>query len=58
MKSDLGKVAKVILDKINASIRGKTDLVQWWNSFKVIAWFDKSSNKNNFNFFKYDICVM
>ena len=28
MKSDLGKVAKVILDKINSSIRGNTDLLQ------------------------------
>ena len=56
MKSDLGKVAKVILDKISSSIRGNTDLVQWRNSFEVVAWFDKLSNKNNLNFFKFDIC--
>ena len=41
MISDPGKVAKVIIDKINSSIRGNTNLVHWRNSFEVIAWFVK-----------------
>ena len=40
MESDLEKAAKVILDKINSSIRGKIDLVQWRNFFEVVARFD------------------
>ena len=56
MKSDLGKVAKVILDKIYSSIRDNTDLVQWKIYFEVIAWIDKLLNTNNLNFLKFDIC--
>ena len=55
MKSDLGKVAKLILDKMYCNIRDNTDVVQWKNYFEVIAWFDKLSNANNLNFLKFDI---
>ena len=50
MKTDLGKVDKTILDRINSSIRSNTELLQWKNSLEVINWFDKLTNKNNFNF--------
>ena len=52
MKSDLRKVAKVILDKIYSSIRSNTGLLQWRNFFQVIAWFDKLPNKISLNFLK------
>ena len=55
MKSDWGKVAKLILDKMYCNIRDNTDVVQWKNYFEVIAWFDKLSNANNLNFLKFDI---
>ena len=58
MKTDLGKFAKVILDKINSSIRNNTVLLQWKNSLEVIDWFDRLKNKNNFNFLKFDICSL
>ena len=35
-KSHLGKVSKIILDKINAAIREKTKMNQWKNTREVI----------------------
>ena len=56
IKTDLGKVAKIILDKINSNIRKNTSLLQWSNSLELITWFEKLPNKNNLNFLKFDIC--
>ena len=40
MKSDLGKIAKKILDKMNSCIKTKTKLNQWKNNYEVVNWFD------------------
>ena len=53
MKSDHGKVAKVILDKNNSSIKGNTDLIQRKSYFEVIAWFDKLKIKITWNSWSY-----
>ena len=55
MKSDIGRIAKKILDKVNFNIKLKTNLTQWKNSFEVIDWFNKIENKKKLCFLKFDI---
>ena len=55
IKSDLGKISKKILDKINLCIKKKTKLVQWKNSYEVVNWFKNINNKENKKFLKFDI---
>ena len=40
-KSDLSKVSKVILDRINTSIQASTGVNPWRNSTSVTEWFSK-----------------
>ena len=54
-KSDIGKVSKQILDKINSNIRASTEINQWQNSKSVIDWFVNIQNKNKTTFFQFDI---
>ena len=54
-KSDLGKVSKVILDRINTSIQASTDVNQWRNSTSVTEWFSKISEKSLHTFISFDI---
>ena len=54
-KSDIGKVSKQILDKINSNIRASTEINQWQNSKSVIDWFVNIRNKNKTTFFQFDI---
>ena len=56
IKSDLGKVAKAILEgSINSSIKNKTQLVQQVNSFEVIHWFKSLNDNKRKTFLKFDI---
>ena len=54
-KSDLGKVSKTILDKINTEIREQTRAQQWQNSEQTIAWFNSIDNKNRHTFLSFDV---
>ena len=54
-KSDLGRVSKQILEKINGEIRNIVSVHQWKNSRNVIEWFDKLANKNLCTFIQFDI---
>jgi hypothetical protein len=54
-KSDLGKVSKSILSRIVTSLREKTKLNQWKNSFSVIDWFKKLNDKETLSFLMFDI---
>jgi len=54
-KSDLGKVSKVILDRINDEIRTKLKVNQWKNTYSVIDWFKNITNKPNASFITFDI---
>ena len=54
-KSELGKVSKTILQKINKIIRESTKVNQWHNSDEVIQWFSKITNKRNGKFIQFDI---
>ena len=54
-KSDLGRVSKQILEKVNGEIRNKISVHQWKNSRNVIEWFDQLANKNLCTFIQFDI---
>ena len=54
-KSEVGKISKVYLERINDSIRSGTNLNQWRNSKSVIDWFTTIPNKKNSRFIKFDI---
>ena len=44
-KSELGRIGKVIMDKINLAIRDHFSFNQWKNTQNVIDWFNKIPNK-------------
>ena len=44
-KSEIGKISKKILEKINTAIRSKTKLIQWTDSQQVIDWVKNLENK-------------
>ena len=54
-KSELGKISKVILDKINKNIRENLQLNQWKNTSTVIDWFITIQDKHLHNFVIFDI---
>jgi hypothetical protein len=54
-KSNLGKVSKIILDKINNEIRNQTLSNQWRNSDDTIAWFSGLNNKHKQTLLSFDI---
>ena len=39
-KNNLGLTSKQILDRINSTIRSKTNSYQWTNTRSVIDWFE------------------
>ena len=54
-KSDIGKISKHVLDKINQKLRSVTEVNQWKNSHSVTEWFKNIRNKRNASFFVFDI---
>ena len=54
-KSQLGKVSKVILDKINRIIRTETQMNQWQNTSEAISWFKEIKDKHRKSFISFDI---
>ena len=46
-KSELGKVAKIIVENINKAIREKLLYNQWRNTSNVIDWFQNTTDKGN-----------
>ena len=54
-KSNLGKISKVILKKIDTKIREETNLNQWISTYEAIEWFDNIQNKVNKEFIQCDI---
>jgi len=55
MKSDIGKVSKKILDRINATIVQKCNFNQWKSTKSVINWFKHIKNKQQSHFICFDI---
>ena len=54
-KSEIGKVSKKILDRINSTIAKKHNLHQWKNTAAVIDWFKSINNKQRLSFICFDI---
>ena len=54
-KTELGRIRKLILDKINKKISQKFELNQWKNTDVVIGWFKQIKNKNLYKFAAFDI---
>ncbi len=54
-KSELGRVSKKILEKVNRSILENCSLNQWKNTDEVIGWFSKINSKSNQTFICFDV---
>ena len=54
-KSSVGKISKVILDKINNHIQKETSANQWKDTSSVIEWFLNIKEKERSSFMVFDI---
>ena len=54
-KSDIGKISKQILEKINTKVRASANLNQWKNTNDVIQWFKNINDKPNHSFICFDV---
>ena len=54
-KSELNKVSKIFLDRINKDIRTAINVNQWRNSSSIISWFNSIKEKNKYSFLTFDI---
>ena len=54
-KPNLGKVAKVKMERIIRQVKGKTKLQQWLNTDATLAWFNALDNKQSLSFVICDI---
>ena len=54
-KNELGRISKLILDKINKKISQKFELNQWKSTNVVIDWFKQIKNKNLYKFATFDV---
>ena len=54
-KSDIRRIRKQILDKINLKLISDTKVNQWENSASVIEWFNNITNKDQHRFVVFDI---
>ena len=54
-KSELGRVSKHILDRINKEIIASTAVLQWKNTEQALSWFEKIPNKGQHSFISFDI---
>ena len=54
-KSEIGKISKEILDRINNKITSTSNFNQWKNTSSVIEWFKAIKNKQHHSFICFDI---
>ena len=54
-KSQLGKISKQILQKINKTLRSKLNLNHWQNSSKITDWFKNIQQKSLSTFTVFNI---
>ena len=54
-KSEIGKISRSHLQRINSEIRAATSLNQWRNTSTVIEWFRNIGSKNDRKFVQLDI---
>ncbi len=55
-KSEIGKISKQLLQRINSSIINSTELHQWKNTDAVIEWFNISNKHSKSAFISFDVC--
>ena len=54
-KSQMGRVSKQLLEKLNMQIREKAGLQQWRSTSEALTWFDALTGKQNKKFLQLDI---
>ena len=54
-KSDIGKISKYVVDKVNQKLLTATEVNQWKNFHSVIEWLQNIRNKSNASIFVFDI---
>ena len=54
-KSDIGKISKTLLDKINKILILNTSINQWKNTATVSDWFKNVANKKLCSFIQLDV---
>lgn len=54
-KNQIGRISKVILDKINLGLKEHLKINQWKNTKNVIDWFTKIEDKPRHKFIMFDI---
>ena len=54
-KNEVGRISKVILDKMNSSLIKQLKVNQWKNTQNVIEWFMKIEEKSKQKFIVFDI---
>ncbi|GFR92971.1 hypothetical protein ElyMa_002631400 [Elysia marginata] len=55
-KTEIGKISKQILERINTNIRRQTKYNQWTKTRDVIHWFENIKTKKQQSFIIFDIC--
>ena len=54
-KNEVGRMSKVILDRINENLKAKTNVNQWKSTADVINWFKNIEDKKRYTFTIFDI---
>ena len=54
-KTDIGKVSKVILDKVNSELLTRIEVNQWKSTKGVIEWFKEIPDKSRCSFIQFDV---
>ena len=54
-KPEIGRISKIILERINKKIREDSELKQWRDTGTVIEWFKNIKNKKKLHFVQFDI---
>ena len=54
-ENNIGRISKVLLDKINSAVLSSTKINQWKNTSSVIAWFDQITHKQISSFICFDV---
>ena len=52
--SDIGQISKIIVEKVNKSIRKTKEFNQWTSTEEVVKWY-KNLEKNKYKLMKFDI---
>ena len=54
-KNYIGRISKIILDKISSSLIKQLNVNQWKNTQNVIEWFMRIEEKSKYKFLVFDI---